>query len=198
MLLWRGEGEEFHHIQQPHLEAGDLAVEDLHRRQGLPGGHVAGAGHHHIGIVGLLALVVVAGPAPQANALGHVPPGLLQVQILQMALLIRHDDVAHICFRQGHLRHRQQAVGIGRQIHPHHRPALIAGQIDEAGILMGEAVVILAPYGGGDQAIPGTDRRPPAGVVNTGFQPFAVLVEHGGDHVGEGFVGMEEAVSAGK
>ena len=88
VFLWRGEGEQFHHIQQPHLEAGDLAVEDLHRRQGLPGGHVAGAGHHHIGIVGQHPLVVVAGPAPQADALGHVPPGLLQVQILQMALFI--------------------------------------------------------------------------------------------------------------
>ena len=63
---------------------------------------------------------------------------------------------------------------------------------------MGETVVVLAPYGGGDQAIPGANRRPPAGVVNTGFQPFAVLVKHGGDHMSEGFVGVEEAISAGK
>ena len=115
-----------------------------------------------------------------------------------MLLLIGNDDVAHVGFQQRRFRHRQQAVGIGRQIDPHHLAALVARQVDEARILVGEAVVVLPPHGGGDQAIPGGDRGAPGGMVPAALQPFGVLVEHRGNHMGEGLVGVEEAVATGE
>jgi len=113
-------------------------------------------------------------------------------------LLVGDDDVADVGFPQSFFGHRQQTVGVGWQVNPHHLAALVSGQVDEARILVGEAVVILPPHGGGDQTVPGTDRRTPGSMVDAGFQPLGVLIEHRGDHMGEGFVGMEEAIATGE
>ena len=69
--------------------------------------------------------------------------------------------------------------------------------IDEAGILMAEAVVILPPDVRGQQIIQRRD-RPPPGNVRRDLQPLGVLVEHRIDDVDEGLVAGEEAVPAGE
>jgi len=69
--------------------------------------------------------------------------------------------------------------------------------VEGAGVLVGEAVVVLASDGGGDQQVQGGDLFPPGQVVADG-QPLGVLVEHGVDDMHEGFVGGEEAVPPGQ
>ena len=59
---------------------------------------------------------------------------------------------------------------------------------------MGETVVILAPNSGRNQAVPRTNRSPPGNLL-TVFQPFAVLVIHRRDHMGERLIGVEKAIA---
>ena len=62
---------------------------------------------------------------------------------------------------------------------------------------MGEAVVVLAPDGGGDQQVERRHRRAPRHLLRH-RQPLGVLVEHRVDDMHEGLVGGEEAVAAGQ
>ena len=48
---------------------------------------------------------------------------------------------------------REQAVRIGRQVDPHHVGLLVEHDVDEAWILVGETVVVLAPDMRGQQIV---------------------------------------------
>ena len=63
---------------------------------------------------------------------------------------------------------------------------------------MREPVVVLAPDRGRQQDVLGCDRGAPRHVVLADVQPLGVLVEHGIDDVGEGFIGVEEPVPPGQ
>src|SRR5690606_25588732 len=91
----------------------------------------------------------------------------------------------------------QQAVGVRGQIYAGHRRALVHHQVEETRVLVGEAVVVLAPHGGGDQQVDGGDGGAPGQVLANG-QPLGVLVEHGVDDMDEGFVGGKKAVATGE
>src|SRR5215469_15942131 len=67
--------------------------------------------------------------------------------------------------------------------------------IDEPGILMAEAVVVLAPDMARQQVIQRSDRPPPRNMV-AHLQPLGVLVEHRVDDVDEGLIAREETVPA--
>ena len=54
-------------------------------------------------------------------------------------------DVDVVAAAQAMIHHRQQAIGVRRQIDPHDLRLLVDHVVDEAGILMREAVVILPP-----------------------------------------------------
>ena len=69
--------------------------------------------------------------------------------------------------------------------------------VDEARILVAEAVVVLAPDMARQQIVQRPDRPPPGDVV-AHLQPLGVLVEHRVDDVDEGLVAREEAVPAGQ
>ncbi len=69
--------------------------------------------------------------------------------------------------------------------------------IDEAGILVGEPVVILSPDVGRQQVVQRRDRGAP-GDLAAHLQPLGMLVEHGVDDVDEGFVAGEQAVPTGE
>src|SRR5678815_5962398 len=69
--------------------------------------------------------------------------------------------------------------------------------IDEAGILMAEAIVILAPDVRREQIVQRGDRAAPRNPLRH-FQPLGVLIEHGIDDVNERLVTGKEPVSAGE
>ena len=113
-----------------------------------------------------------------------------------MLLLVGDDDVDVIPTPEAVVGYRQQAVGIGGEVHPHHFGTLVDRQIDVAGILVAEAVVVLPPHQGRQENIQRRHRGAPGHLFFTDVQPFSVLVEHRVHHVGEGFVGVEESVAA--
>ena len=69
--------------------------------------------------------------------------------------------------------------------------------VDEAGVLMAEAVVVLPPDVGREQIVERGDRPTPRNLVRD-LQPLGVLVEHGIDDVNERLVAGEEPVPAGE
>src|SRR5262249_55437180 len=105
--------------------------------------YVAGTSHHNIGFLTL----VVAGLAPDANALGAVRDGGVHIEILQVELLVANDDVDIAFAAQAMVGHRQQAVDIRRQVYSSYFSSFVDDYVDESGILVCKAVMILAPDG---------------------------------------------------
>nr|AOO94531.1 hypothetical protein [Rhizobium leguminosarum bv. trifolii] len=89
----------------------------------------------------------------------------------------------------------EQGVGIGRQVDADDIGLLIGDEVDETGILVAEAIVVLTPDMRGQQVIQRRDRLSPREFPRH-LQPFGVLVEHGIDDVDEGLVAGEQAVAA--
>jgi len=103
---------------------------------------VAAAGHHHVGRDAL----VVAGPLPHADALHAVLDRSLHRQPLRRRVLARDYDIDVMTAAQAMVHHRQQAVCVWRKIHAHDLGLLVDHMVDESGILMREAIVILTPH----------------------------------------------------
>jgi hypothetical protein len=73
--------------------------------------------------------------------------------------------------------------------------ARLLHHVDKAGILVGEAVVILAPDGGRYQQVERGNLASPGEFV-ADRKPLRVLIEHGIDHMREGLVGRKKSVPA--
>ena len=82
-----------------------MLAEDVDRGQRLERGHVAAAGHHHVG----LAALVVAGPLPDADAGGAVLDGRVHVEPLQRGLLAGDDHVDVVAAAQAVVGHARAA-----------------------------------------------------------------------------------------
>ncbi len=126
VLPCRHQSKQVNHVHKPHLQVGKLFSQNGGRRQRFFGDNVAAAGHHHVGNIGLGAAVVVAGPVPNTDALGAVGYRLRHVEVLEVVLLVgdNHIDVVHAA--EAVVGHREQAVGVGRKVNPHHVGAFIS------------------------------------------------------------------------
>ena len=135
--------------------------------------------------------------APDADALGAVRDGLVHRHVLQVLLLVADDHVDVVGAPEAVIGHAEQRVHVRRQIDAADIRALVHHHIEEARILVREAVVVLAPDRRGDQQVERRDRRAP-GQFAADRQPLGVLVEHRIDDVDERLVGGEESVAAGE
>ena len=108
---------------------------------------------------------VVARPVPDADARGAVLDRLVHRQPLRRGLLAGDDHVDVVAAAQAVVGHAQQAVRIRRQIDADDLGLLVDDVIDEAGILVAEAVVILPPDVAGEQVVQRRDRTAPRNVV---------------------------------
>ena len=73
--------------------------------------------------------------------------------------------------------HRKKSVRIRGQVNADDVGLLIHDEIDETGVLMAEAVVILPPNVRCQKIIQRRNRTPP-GYIARRLQPFRVLIEH--------------------
>ncbi len=71
--------------------------------------------------------------------------GFVDGEPLRRGLLAGNDQVDVVAAAQAVVGHRKQRVGVGRQINAHHVGLLVQQVIDEARVLVREAVVVLAP-----------------------------------------------------
>ena len=102
--------------------------------------------------------------------------------------LVGDDDVDVIGAAEAVVGHAEQAIRVGRQVDAGDFGALVGDDVEEARVLVGEAVVILAPDERGDEEIDRRDGHSPSQLELRLLQPLGVLVEHGVDDVDEGFV----------
>ena len=126
-------------------------------RQRFERGNVPRAGHDDVRFRAL----VIAGPVPDADSRGAMLDRGLHVQILQRGLLSSHDHVDVLPAAQAMIRDGKKRVGVRRQIDAHDVRFFVDHQIDEAGILVREAIVILPPDMRGQQIVERSDGTPP-------------------------------------
>ena len=113
---------QIHHVDEANLQVGELLAQDRNRRQRFLRQDIAGAGHHHV----RLRAAIVAGPLPDADAFCAVNDRRIHVEINQVRLLVRNDDIDVVLAAQAMVRHAQQAVRIGRKIDARDFRALVA------------------------------------------------------------------------
>ena len=170
-----------------------MLSQQLDRGQGLQRRHIAATGHHDV----RLAAAVIAGPRPDAQPRFAVLDRLIHGQPLRRRLFAGDDDIHVVAATQAMVGDGKQAICIRRQIDPHHLGLLVHHVVDEAGILVRKAIVVLAPDVAGQQIVERGDRPSPLDLV-ANLQPLRMLVDHGIDDVDEGLVAGEEAVPAGQ
>ena len=94
MLPFGHQLEQVHHVDEPHLQVGELLPQNRRCRQGFHGGDVSPQqAITTSGMSGSVPQIVVAGPIPDADAFGAVLNGFIHGQILQVLLLVGDNDV---------------------------------------------------------------------------------------------------------
>ena len=116
--------------------------------------------------------------------------GVVHGQPVRLRLLAGDYDVHVLAAPQAVIGHGQKRVGVRWQIDTDHLGLLVDDMIDEARVLVREAVVILAPHVGRQQVVQRRKRQPPRDLVRD-LEPLGVLVEHGVDDMDEGLVAVE-------
>ena len=193
MLARRLQLHQVDNVHEPHPEVRQMLVEQVHRGGGLERRHVAGAGHHDVGV----AALVVARPVPDPDSPRAVGDRLVHAEIVERRLLPGNHDVDVLAAAQAVVGDREQAVGVGRQVDTDDLGFLVHDEVDEARVLVREAVVVLPPDVRGKQVVERRDGAPPGNLVGD-LEPLRVLIDHRVDDVDEGLVAAEQAVSSGE
>ena len=141
MLAVRLEAHQVDDVHDPHLQLRQLLAQDRRGRERLERRDVAAAGEHDVG----LAAVVVRGPLPDPDAAGAVHDRVVHRQVVQRRLLAGDDHVDVVAAAQAVVGDRQERVRVGRQVDADDLRLLVHDVVDEAGVLVREAVVVLAP-----------------------------------------------------
>ena len=124
------------------FSVGQVLAQQVDGGERLERGDVAGAGQHDVG----LAAGVARRPRPRCRCPRvQCSTASSIVSQLRRRLLAGDDDVHVVAAAQAVVGDRQQRVGVGRQVHPDHLGLLVHDVVDEARVLMREAVVVLAP-----------------------------------------------------
>jgi len=118
-------------------------------------------------------------------------------EVLRRRLLAGDDDVDVIAAAKAVIRDRQQTIGVRRKIDANDVRLFIHDVVDEAGVLMREAVMVLAPDVRGEEIVERGDGAAPANAARH-LQPFRVLIEHRVHDVNESFVAGEKSVTSGE
>ena len=77
----------------------------------------------------------------------------VHVQILQVVLLVRYDDVHVVAAAYAVVGYAQQAVRVWWEVDAHDFGRFVGYDVQEAGVLVREAVVVLAPDGGCEEDV---------------------------------------------
>ncbi len=180
-------------VDDTHLELGKALAEDGRCGERLERRHVAAAGEDDV----RLSALVVGRPVPDPDAARAVEDRVVHGQELQSRLLAGDDHVHVVAAAQAVVGDREEAVRVGRQVDPDDLGLLVHDVVDEAGILVREAVVVLPPDVRREEVVERGERPPPRDAAGH-LQPLRVLVEHRVHDVDEGLVAVEEPVPAGE
>ena len=193
MLLLVLQAHEVDHVDEADLELRQVLADQVDRCECLDRRDVPGAGHHDVG----LAALVVGRPVPDPDAAGAVEDRLVHRQPVGAGLLARDDHVDVVPAAQAVVTDRQERVRVRWQVDADDVGLLVHHVVDEARVLVAEAVVVLPPDERREHVVERRDRPAPRDVAGD-LEPLRVLVEHRIDDVDERFVAVEDAVAPGE
>jgi hypothetical protein len=130
--------EEIHDVDEAHFHFGEVLAEQGSCGEGFLGHDVSAGGDDDVG----LFAVVVGGPVPDADTLGAVRDGGVHVEELDVVLLVGDDDVDVIGRAEAMVHCAEQAVCVGWEVDADDFGRLVNDDGEEAGVLVGETVVI--------------------------------------------------------
>jgi len=113
--------EQVNHVNESNFQVRESFPEQCRRGQCFLGGNIAGSSKNNIGFLAF----IITGPIPDTDTLGAVRNGSFNIQVLQMLLLVRDDDVDVVFRAQAMICYGQQTVGIRRQIDARDRGAFV-------------------------------------------------------------------------
>jgi hypothetical protein len=116
-------------IDYPNFQIGQVFTQDRYGGQNFERRRVTAASHHDI----RFHILVVARPLQDADSLGAVDGGLLHRQPLRQRMLASNHNVHVVPTAQAMIEHRQEAIGVRRQIDPNDVRLLVDDVIEEAG-----------------------------------------------------------------
>ena len=120
---------------------------------------------------------------------------LVHREPVRVRLLAGDDHVDVLARTQAVIVGRQQRVGVRRKVYAHNFALLVHHVIDEARILVAEAVVVLAPHVRAQEVVERGDGAAPLDLIRD-LEPLGVLVHHRIDDVNKRLVTREKAVAA--
>ena len=135
--------EQVNDIDESDSEVRKALPEQCGRSQSFLGGDVAGCSKDHIGFLAF----IITGPIPDTDTFCAVGNSGIDVQVLQMLLFVRDNDVDVVFRSQAMIGYGEQTVGVRREIDARHRGAFVEYYIQKPRILVREAVMILTPHG---------------------------------------------------
>src|SRR5271166_5224198 len=141
MFRVRFQLEQIHYVDETDLQVGKLLSQQHRCGQRLLCRYIASRGHNDI----RLATLIVARPFPDADALRAMHNSGVDIQVLEVELLVGDDYIDVVLAPQAMIGYRQETIAVGRKIEPGDSGALVQDHVQEAGILVGETVVVLAP-----------------------------------------------------
>ncbi len=157
--------------------------ENLQRRR------IPTTGHHYV----RLTVLIVAGPLPDTNTFHAMHHRGFHRQPLRKCVFACNHNIDVVPAAQAMVENRQQTIGVRRQIAAHDIGLLVDNVVEETGVLVREAVVILLPDMRGQQIVQGRNLASP-GQFRRHFQPLGVLAEHRVNDADKGFVAVEQPV----
>ena len=181
-------------VDDAHLQVGEVPAQDVDGRQRL---HASGRRRRSAN---------TTSGSPPRSVLAHSQMPMPLVQWTIASSMVRYCSagclpatmtLTYCSAAQAVVGHREQGVRVRRQVDPHDLGLLVDDVVDEARVLVAEAVVVLPPHVRGQQVVQRGDRAGATAAVG-GPEPLGVLVEHRVDDVDERLVAAEEAVPAGE
>ena len=128
MLDVRLQLHEIDDVDHADFQIGQVLAQDRDGGQRLQGGDIAAAGHDDVGC----DVLVVTGPLPDADALGAMLHRGIHREPLRRRMFARNHDIDVVAAAQAVVDHREQTVGVRRQIDADDFGFLVHDVIDEA------------------------------------------------------------------
>src|SRR6476660_6327549 len=181
-----------YNVDDADLQRRKMLAAEIYRSQRFQRWYVSATGHHDV----WLCSFVIARPFPDSDASRAMLDCLVHRQPLWGRLFACYHDVDIVATAQAVIGNRKQRVRVRRKINADDLCFLVYNVIDEPGVLVAEAVVILPPDVGRQEIIERADRAPPRYLV-AHFQPLRMLIEHRVDDVDKRLVAGKKPVPAG-
>lgn len=143
--------EEADDVYKADFQEGEMFAKEGCGGKGFVRRHVAARRHYDVGF----AVLVVGSPVPDSKALCAVGDCLLHVEVLEVFLLVGDDDVDIVRAAETVIHYGEQTIAVWREVNADYFRTFVCNNVEEAGVLMREAVMVLSPNCGCEEDVEG-------------------------------------------